>query len=75
MANPPARSFVVNLLPTTILSRVAALRAVPRAALVAVCLFFFVGFSDGAMMPFFALWARTEAAIPTQYIGLLLACY
>lgn len=44
-------------------------------AVVAVCLFFFVGFADGAMLPFFALWAQKQAAIPTPYIGLLLGCY
>lgn len=38
-------------------------------------LFFLAGFADGAMMPFFALWAKDEAGVPTQYIGLLLACY
>ena len=38
-------------------------------------LFFLAGFADGAMMPFFALWAKAEAGVPTQYIGLLLACY
>jgi predicted MFS family arabinose efflux permease len=44
-------------------------------AVVAVGLFFFVGFADGVMLPFFALWAQKQAAIPTQYIGLLLGCY
>ena len=38
-------------------------------------LFFLASLADGALMPFFALWAQHEAGIPTRYIGLLLACY
>lgn len=38
-------------------------------------LFFLASLADGALMPFFALWAQHEADIPVRYIGLLLACY
>jgi MFS family permease len=50
-------------------------RGTPRTAFIGLVLFFLAGFADGAMMPFFALWAQKEAGIDTQYIGLLLACY
>jgi MFS family permease len=53
----------------------ALLRALPRAARVALFLFFVAGLADGALMPFFALWAQREAGVPTEYIGLLLGCY
>ncbi|GFZ87726.1 MFS transporter [Dyella caseinilytica] len=42
---------------------------------VAMCLYFLAGLADGALMPFFALWAQHEAHIPLRFIGLLLACY
>ncbi|MBE1160897.1 MFS transporter [Dyella acidiphila] len=48
-------------------------RAAPD--IVAMCLYFMAGLADGAMMPFFALWAQQEAHIPIRFIGLLLACY
>ena len=54
---------------------IALLRALPRAARVALFLFFVAGLADGALMPFFALWAQREAGVPTAYIGLLLGCY
>jgi MFS family permease len=54
---------------------VALIRALPRAARVALFLFFVAGLADGALMPFFALWAQREAGVPTAYIGLLLGCY
>ncbi len=53
----------------------ALVRALPRAARVALFLFFVAGLADGALMPFFALWAQREAGVPTEYIGLLLGCY
>jgi MFS transporter, DHA1 family, tetracycline resistance protein len=42
---------------------------------VAMCLYFLAGLADGALMPFFALWAQQQAHISLPYIGLLLACY
>jgi MFS transporter, DHA1 family, tetracycline resistance protein len=54
---------------------IALVRALPRAARVALFLFFVAGLADGALMPFFALWAQREAGVPTEYIGLLLGCY
>ncbi|HEX7814036.1 MFS transporter [Dyella sp.] len=59
-----------SLLATPFLPRI---RIRPDAT--AMCLYFLAGLADGALMPFFALWAQHEAAIPTRYIGLLLACY
>ena len=44
-------------------------------ASIAVLLLFFVGFADGSILPFFALWAQKEAGIAVPFIGLLLACY
>jgi MFS family permease len=46
-----------------------------RAIVVGLCLFFLAGLAESVMMPFFALWARTDGHIPTAFIGLLLACY
>ena len=45
-----------------------------RAVLVTLSLCFFIGFADGVLVPFFALWAK-GTGISTQTIGLLLACY
>jgi len=56
-------------------SNVALIRALPKPARVALFLFFAAGFGDGALMPFFALWAQKEAGVSTEYIGLLLGCY
>lgn len=42
---------------------------------VALWLYALAGLADGALMPFFALWAQREAHVPTKYIGVLLACY
>lgn len=47
----------------------------PLATAVGLFLCFFVGFADGVLMPFFALWAEKEAGISASHIGLLLACY
>jgi MFS transporter, DHA1 family, tetracycline resistance protein len=47
----------------------------PLAGAVGVGLFFLGGLADGLLMPFFAIWAETEADVPTEYIGLLLGCY
>lgn len=42
---------------------------------VGMLLFFCASLADGALLPFFALFARHQAGIPARYIGLLLACY
>ena len=50
----------------------------PRVSLavrVAFLLCFCVGFADGALTPFFALWAEHEVPVAPQFVGLLLACY
>ncbi len=52
-----------------------ALRPSTKPASLAVFLFFLIGFADGSMMPFFALWAHDEAGVPVAYVGFLLACY
>lgn len=46
-----------------------------KADSVAMVLYFLVSVADGALMPFFALWAQHEAHVATPCIGLLLACY
>lgn len=55
------------------LFRASRHRAAPHA--VSMALYFFAGLADGALVPFFALWAQHAAGIPTRFIGLLLACY
>lgn len=50
-------------------------RAAPRPALLGLLLFFCAGFADGALMPFFPLWASSEAGIPVGAVGLLFGCY
>jgi len=50
-------------------------RGLPRPALLGLFLFFCAGFADGALVPFFPLWASGEANIPIGAIGLLFACY
>ncbi|TPL05247.1 MULTISPECIES: MFS transporter [unclassified Mesorhizobium] len=50
-------------------------RGLPRPALLGLFLFFCAGFADGALVPFFPLWASGEANIPVGAIGLLFACY
>ena len=54
---------------------ITAFRAAPRAARVGSFLFFLASVADGTLMPFFPLWARNDAGIPVEYIGLLLGCY
>jgi MFS transporter, DHA1 family, tetracycline resistance protein len=46
-----------------------------RPALLGLALFFCAGFADGALVPFFPLWAQNEAGIPLGLIGLLFGCY
>lgn len=57
--------------------KILSLPPIPAAhpALIGLFLFFCAGFADGAMVPFFSLWARGEAGIAVGYIGLLFACY
>ncbi|WP_421914490.1 MDR family MFS transporter [Mesorhizobium sp.] len=50
-------------------------RSTPRPALLGLLLFFCAGFADGALVPFFPLWASSEASIPIGAIGLLFGCY
>jgi MFS family permease len=38
-------------------------------------LYFLASLADGALMPFFALWAQHAGNIPLPFIGMLLACY
>ena len=52
-----------------------AFRTAPPAARLGSFLFFVASVADGTLMPFFPLWARNDAGIPVQYIGLLLGCY
>jgi MFS transporter, DHA1 family, tetracycline resistance protein len=42
---------------------------------VALCAYFLASMADGALLPFFALWAQQHAHVPLAYVGLLLACY
>jgi MFS transporter, DHA1 family, tetracycline resistance protein len=56
-------------------SSITAFTAAPRAARVGSFLFFLASVADGTLMPFFPLWARNDAGIPVEYIGLLLGCY
>jgi DHA1 family tetracycline resistance protein-like MFS transporter len=56
-------------------SSITAFSAAPRAARVGSFLFFVASVADGTLMPFFPLWARNDAGIPIEYIGLLLGCY
>ena len=58
------------------INTIVSLWASPRrAALLGLFLFFCAGFADGALVPFFPLWARDEAGIPVGAIGLLFGCY
>jgi DHA1 family tetracycline resistance protein-like MFS transporter len=56
-------------------SSITTFSAAPRAARVGSFLFFVASVADGTLMPFFPLWARNDADIPVEYIGLLLGCY
>lgn len=56
-------------------SSITAFRAAPPAARIGSFLFFIASVADGTLMPFFPLWARHDAGIQVQYIGLLLGCY
>jgi MFS family permease len=56
-------------------SSITASAAAPRAARVGSFLFFLASVADGTLMPFFPLWARNDASITVEYIGLLLGCY
>ena len=54
---------------------ITAFRSAPPAARVGSFLFFVASVADGTLMPFFPLWARNDAGIRVEYIGLLLGCY
>jgi MFS transporter, DHA1 family, tetracycline resistance protein len=56
-------------------SSITAFLAAPPAARLGSFLFFVASVADGTLMPFFPLWARNDAGIPVEYIGLLLGCY
>lgn len=58
-----------------LISPFTTFRAAPPAARVGSFLFFVASVADGTLMPFFPLWARNDAGIPVEYIGLLLGCY
>lgn len=53
----------------------AIVRGMPPPARTATFLFFAAGLADGVLMPFFALWARSEGGVSLGFVGLLLACY
>jgi len=65
----------VTFVSTLLSSNIALIRALPKPARVSLFIFFMAGFSDGVLMPFFALWAQNEAGVSVEYIGLLLGCY
>ena len=46
-----------------------------RAILPALFAFFAAGLADGAMLPFFPLWAEERAGVPVALIGVLFALY
>jgi hypothetical protein len=52
-----------------------AFRTAPPAARVGSLLFVVASVADGTLTPFFPLWARNDASIPVECIGLLLGCY
>jgi MFS transporter, DHA1 family, tetracycline resistance protein len=56
-------------------SAVTTFGRAPGPARVGMILFFAAAVADGILMPFFALWAYRVAAIPIEFIGLLLGCY
>ena len=72
---PLRKDCDVNSINRLLIETAALLRGMPPAARVAVALFFSAGLADGTLMPFFALWARSVAGVPVEFIGLLLACY
>ncbi len=47
----------------------------PTTARIAVGICFCVGFADGVILPFLALWAQQSAHLTASVVGLLLACY
>jgi MFS transporter, DHA1 family, tetracycline resistance protein len=75
MRHSGAWSFGVTRILKIFTSSITAFSAAPLAARVASFLFFVASIADGTLMPFFPLWARNEAGIPIEYIGLLLGCY
>ena len=56
---------------TLLSSNIALIRELPKPARVSLFIFFMAGFSDGVLMPFFALWAQNEAGVSVEYIGLV----
>jgi MFS transporter, DHA1 family, tetracycline resistance protein len=47
----------------------------PVPARIALLLFFLAAVADGALMPFFALWALKVAHVKVEWIGVLFGCY
>lgn len=50
-------------------------RRMPVPARIALLLFFLAAVADGALMPFFALWALKIAHVEVEWIGVLFGCY
>ncbi|ANH67714.1 MFS transporter [Mitsuaria sp. 7] len=50
-------------------------QSAPRPAALGFLLLCCAGIADGALLPFLALWAVDEAAIPVGAVGLLIGCY
>ncbi|WP_414444755.1 MFS transporter [Burkholderia sp. 22PA0106] len=53
----------------------AFLSSLPASARCALALGFCIGFADGVMLPFLALWAEHVAHVSSRFVGPLLACY
>jgi MFS transporter, DHA1 family, tetracycline resistance protein len=51
------------------------LTVMPVPARIACLLYFVASVADGALMPFFALWALKIAGVEVGWIGVLLGCY
>src|SRR5665213_241624 len=54
---------------------VEALTRIPTPARVSYLLYFVSALADGALTPFFALWAVKVAHVEIAWIGVLLGCY
>lgn len=68
------KNYIVHFMGRIVHDNAALVRGLPETARTATFLLFTAGLADGVLMPFFALWARSEGGIRVGFVGLLLAC-
>lgn len=72
---PGAQTFCMVTQMSLLTQSPSLIARLPAPARISILLFFLAAVADGALMPFFALWALKVAHVEVGWIGVLLACY